>query len=180
MAPESIAVCGNPVTPYPRSKISAGRQAIRGSHYHLAVSPRFAFQKAPWRAAFSAAALPRSEGWMLVGPRGVVAERVELAMTPTSRFRGLLGRDSLEPGTALLLAPCSGIHTVRMRFPIDAVFCDADLKVLRCQTLVPGRLPRPVRGARCCIELEAGAAEAAGIVPGARLRFEISASSTPT
>ena len=41
----------------------------------------------------------------------VVAETVELAITRLERRRGLLGRDGLPQGHALLIAPCSSIHT---------------------------------------------------------------------
>src|SRR5437667_363339 len=46
-------------------------------------------------------------------------------------MRGLLGRDRLEPGEGLLLRPASAVHTFFMRFPIDAVFLDRGLVVLR-------------------------------------------------
>lgn len=39
-----------------------------------------------------------------------------------SRMRGLLGRRDLPVGTALLISPCSAIHTVGMKFPIDVRF----------------------------------------------------------
>jgi uncharacterized protein len=51
-----------------------------------------------------------------------LATRVELAITRRDRRRGLLGRDRLDPGVALVLLPCIGVHTAFMRFPIDVVF----------------------------------------------------------
>ncbi len=51
-----------------------------------------------------------------------LAETVEGAFDSTTRNRGLLGRDSLAPGSALILAPCTSVHTWFMRFPIDVVF----------------------------------------------------------
>ena len=47
------------------------------------------------------------------------------------RMRGLLGRDQLADGEGLLLRPASSIHMFFMRFPIDAVFLDRELNVLR-------------------------------------------------
>ena len=52
----------------------------------------------------------------------VVAETLETAFDSGTRRRGLLGRDDLPAGSALVLAPCNAVHTVRMRFPIDVVF----------------------------------------------------------
>jgi len=56
----------------------------------------------------------------------VVVQHVELANTWWSRFIGLQFRKELPTNTALLIAPCSSIHTCWMRFAIDVVFLDAD------------------------------------------------------
>jgi uncharacterized protein DUF192 probably involved in sugar metabolism len=57
----------------------------------------------------------------------VVCERCAIADTPVSRLRGLLGRHELDADEGLLLRPESSIHTWFMRFPIDALFLEADL-----------------------------------------------------
>lgn len=61
----------------------------------------------------------------------VLAEQVIIARSLKDRMRGLLGRSSLAPGTAMLLTPCRSIHMWFMRFPIDAVFLDRELRVLK-------------------------------------------------
>ena len=48
----------------------------------------------------------------------------EVAETFRDRMRGLVGRDGLAPGTGMLITRCNCIHTLFMRFPIDAVFLD--------------------------------------------------------
>lgn len=53
-----------------------------------------------------------------------IADSVEVAVTRRSRRKGLLGRDELSSSSALILAPCAAIHTMFMRFDIDAVFVD--------------------------------------------------------
>ena len=89
---------------------------------------------------------------------------VRLAVTPLARGRGLLGRREPVP---LLLAPASAIHTCGMRFPIDAVFLDGELRVVRvARALAPWRFAS-ARGARAVLELPAGGAAALG--PGDRL-----------
>lgn len=93
---------------------------------------------------------------------------LEVALDRTARRRGLLGRDGIDG--ALLLQPAGSIHTVRMRFAIDAAFCTADLEVLAVQTLPPGRLSRPRRRVRAVLEAEAGSFVGWGIEPGVRLR----------
>ena len=51
-----------------------------------------------------------------------LADAVEGAFDSTTRNRGLLGRDCFSPGSALILAPCTSVHTWFMRFPIDVLF----------------------------------------------------------
>ena len=53
-----------------------------------------------------------------------VASAVEIADTSATRRRGLLGRDGLDPSAALIIVPCSSVHTFFMRFAIDVVFVD--------------------------------------------------------
>ena len=48
-----------------------------------------------------------------------------------ARMKGLLGRKRLDADTGLLIDPCRSIHMWFMRFPIDAVFLDADDRVLK-------------------------------------------------
>ena len=102
---------------------------------------------------------------LLVDGRPVAS--VEVADGRRARARGLIGRDHLEG--ALLLAPAGSVHTVAMRFPIDAALCTADLEVIAVVTLGPRRLTRPRRRVRAVIEAEAGSLRRWGVVPGARL-----------
>ncbi len=88
----------------------------------------------------------------------VVCARCELAVRPLQRMRGLLGRASLEPDEGMLFRPAGSIHMFLMRFPIDAVFCDRELRVLHVERdLQPGKTARK-KGAKVVIELAAGAA----------------------
>lgn len=84
-------------------------------------------------------------------------------------MRGLLGKGELGPDEALLIRPCSQVHGVGMQHSFDAVFCDADLRVLHVSTIDRRRLSRYVRGAECCIELRSGRAAECGIEAGAQL-----------
>jgi uncharacterized membrane protein (UPF0127 family) len=99
----------------------------------------------------------------------IVCERCQLAASPFSRLRGLLGRDGLEPGEGLLLRPASAVHTWFMRFPIDAVFLNRDLVVLGiADGLEPWRAAGR-RGAKAVLELPAGAAASQGLRVGDEL-----------
>jgi len=82
------------------------------------------------------------------------------------RLRGLLGR-SLQEGGGLLLSPCNCIHTIGMRYEIDAVYLDANGRVLRVdEALAIGRAWPIQRGAKRVLELPAGAAMRNSIVQG--------------
>ncbi|MGW7005065.1 DUF192 domain-containing protein [Streptomyces sp. NPDC054933] len=96
---------------------------------------------------------------------------LEIAASYRARTRGLLGRDGIEG--ALLLTPASGVHTIRMGFPIDVAYLDRRLRVLAVRTMPPGRLGLPRPRSRHVLEAAAGAMAGWGVRPGAVL--EISA-----
>ena len=60
----------------------------------------------------------------------VVCERCVVADTAATRMKGLLGRAGLDEGEGLLIKPAGSIHMFFMRFPIDAVFLDRELRVV--------------------------------------------------
>jgi uncharacterized membrane protein (UPF0127 family) len=105
----------------------------------------------------------------------VVCGRCIVADRPLRRMRGLLGRSALPEDEGLLLRPAPSIHTWFMRFPIDAVFLDRDLRVIATASEVrPWRFAAR-RGARAVLELAAGEAARRGIRPGMQLELEAAA-----
>ena len=88
-------------------------------------------------------------------------------------MRGLLGRSELRATEGILLRPASSIHTVGMKFAIDVVFLDRDLRVIRVAPEVPPWRAASCRRARVVLELAAGAAADSGIVPGDRLTVSV-------
>lgn len=95
------------------------------------------------------------------------------AHSPVSRLRGLLGRSGLEPGEALVLDPCSSVHTAFMRFAIDVVYLDRFKRVVKAVSqLKPYRVSGVLRGARSVVELPSGVIEETGTVVGDELVFE--------
>ena len=93
----------------------------------------------------------------------------ELADRPLPRMRGLIGRSALPIGEGLLLSPAPAIHTAFMRFPIDALFLDNEMRVLRIvERLRPWRMASK-RGARMVLELSAGECARHGVRVGDRL-----------
>ena len=105
---------------------------------------------------------------MLVNERtgAPIATVVERAVTRTSRRRGLLGRDRLDPQTALVLEPCAAVHTAFMRFAIDVVFIDRAVKIVR--EVPPWRIAAAF-GAHAVVEMTAGSLAAGELLVGDRL-----------
>ncbi|MDP3703229.1 MAG: DUF192 domain-containing protein [Candidatus Omnitrophota bacterium] len=99
-----------------------------------------------------------------------LAHRAQMARSLRDRLVGLLGRSVLPEGEGLILLACRSIHTVCMRFAIDAVFVDGRWRVLRiCKALPPWRMSPIVWRATAVIELPAGAAQQAHLAVGDRL-----------
>src|SRR4051794_19266904 len=74
-----------------------------------------------------------THAWTLLGVPGdrCVARTLIPAFDRETRNKGLLGRRSLDAGSALILAPCNGVHTFFMKFAIDIVFVSRLGRVLK-------------------------------------------------
>jgi uncharacterized protein len=102
----------------------------------------------------------------------VVCPRCQVADSSWLRMKGLLGRSGLDENEGILLRPASSIHMFFMRFAIDAVFLDRELRVLKIASqLRPWRMASK-RGARSVLELPAGRCERAGLWVGDRLSLD--------
>src|SRR3954451_963402 len=110
-----------------------------------------------------------------------LGERLEVADGLWDKFKGLMGRPSLEPGTGLWLAGTNGIHMMFMRFAIDAVFLGRPdpardgartvLSVHRGLRAWTGIVPL-VRGANGVLELPVGTIERSGTLVGDLIALE--------
>ncbi len=104
-----------------------------------------------------------------VRTQGVVADHLLTAFDSTSRRQGLLGRDGLPEGTALIIAPSNAVHTFFMRFPIDILFVRRDGSVIKARSAVrPWRVAGSLR-AFAVIELPAGSLVHSETTTGDRL-----------
>jgi uncharacterized protein len=99
----------------------------------------------------------------------VVCEQLLVAARPLRRMRGLLGRAGLPAGEGILLRPAGSVHTFFMRFPIDVVFLDAELRVLEIAHEVPPWRVTASSGARAVLEISAGETRRRGLREGDRL-----------
>lgn len=116
---------------------------------------------------YATVVLPWGERW-----------RVEIAKTPGQLTKGLSGRPSLSPGSGLLMVFGSdgyhGIWMKDMNFPIDIIWLNADMSVVKVENNAqPADYPRvyaPNVPSRYVLEVPAGAAFR--IKPGDKLRLE--------
>jgi uncharacterized membrane protein (UPF0127 family) len=102
----------------------------------------------------------------------VLAERALLAHGFLERARGLLGRNGWGELDGLWIEPCSGVHGLGMRFPIDVVVVDAAMTVVAVETLRPWRIGRLHLDAAAVLELPSGRARGARVEPGDLLALD--------
>ena len=102
----------------------------------------------------------------------VLADRADIADTSAKRRTGLLKHTGLKPGEGLWIAPCEGVHTFGMKFPIDVLFLNKKKQVLKARPdMVKGRIAFSLR-AYSVLELPAGTLAQTGTVAGDQLEFE--------
>jgi hypothetical protein len=95
----------------------------------------------------------------------MIANRIQIADTFWKRFRGLMLKPALEAGEGLLISPCSSIHMMFMKFPIDAIFIDAKIQVKALyRKLRPWLSISSIHRDACSvIELKAGTIDEVGL-----------------
>ena len=103
-----------------------------------------------------------------------LGEQIGIADTSLRRMVGLLGKQSLDPGTGLFIVPSQAIHTIGMAFPIDVVFVDKKHCVVGVRECVPPfRLTRVFWRALGVIELPPGTIRDSRTAVGDQLKIEI-------
>ena len=102
-----------------------------------------------------------------------LADHAERAESFWARFRGLLGRDGLEPGEGMVFEPCNSIHMIGMRFALDVLHMDKSGKVVRIvPSIKPNRLGPLVWRSHVVVELPAGTFSATGTRVGDQVTIE--------
>lgn len=102
----------------------------------------------------------------------VIADRALVASTVRERTRGLLGRDGMADGEALVIPDCRQVHTFFMRFQIDVIFLDAQGIVLLTRSLAPNRISPLVWKAKTVVETPAGTLKRTGVREGDMLSID--------
>ena len=88
------------------------------------------------------------------------------------RMQGLLFRAPLNKDEALLIQPCSSIHTIGMKYNIDTIFLTRDLTIKKIfNNVKPWRCTMSF-GAAMVLEMMAGSAERLGLKENMNLKWE--------
>ncbi len=98
--------------------------------------------------------------------------QVAVADTILTRLTGLLGTRQADPKAGLWFKPCNGIHTIGMKYPIDAFFLDKNNTIVAIEeNMPPGKMTKIVKQAKSVLECAPGYARSHGLEVGDRLEI---------
>ena len=101
------------------------------------------------------------------GKATVIGDKIAVADSSATRFLGLMGKRSLEPGSGMWITPSSGVHTFWMRMRIDIVALDKENRVVAlAHSVPPWRISCVSLKTRSVLELPAGRIAECGISVG--------------
>jgi len=103
----------------------------------------------------------------------IVSLQTRVANTWIKRLVGLLPEKKLNEGDGLWIQPCSSIHTIGMRFPIDVVFLDKNHRIKKLgKSVKPFRFCASLKGTKSVLELPVGSIVSAGLQRGDKLLMQ--------
>lgn len=101
---------------------------------------------------------------------------VHVADTPFARLRGFIGKMKLRSDEALWVVPSRGIHTIGVLFPLDVIYLDSRLRVLRLkERLRPLRITSPLLNCASVLAVRQGIIEQSGTQVGDRMMVALPA-----
>jgi uncharacterized protein len=107
--------------------------------------------------------------------RGIcLAENVRVARSHWTRLRGLIGteKSAFQPGQALWIVPCRGVHTLAMHYPLDVIYLDQSGYVVDLKAGVkPWRFAPVHLRAASVLELPSGVIQRTGTVIGDQIEI---------
>ncbi len=102
-----------------------------------------------------------------------ICSRLRTAHTHWTRMKGLLGTPSLPEGEGLWIRPCKQVHMYLMKYAIDVVFLDEELRVVEAIEALPVNTVSPkVNEAHSVLELPVGTIAKCGLRPGDRVAID--------
>lgn len=107
----------------------------------------------------------------------IITQSARHTRTYFQRLLGLMFRKALAPDEALIINPCSSVHTHWMRFAIDVIYVNKqDVVVGIDHNLRPWKLGHFYKRVQYVIELPAGKAAQTGMQVGDSLRISAGSS----
>ena len=100
------------------------------------------------------------------GRRKQLLGKLTLADSFIKRMRGLLGRETLDDDSAIVITPCNLIHTFGMKFNIDVVFLDKNRRIVNYRRDVPNNRVHGCFTAKHTMELAAGSVDRLKLTDG--------------
>jgi uncharacterized protein len=96
-----------------------------------------------------------------------IANKVEITESFSRRLIGLMGRKTLMQGQGLYFPGCASIHSFFMKFAIDVLFLDKEMKITKTiNGLKPWRMAWAPLGTRHTLELSYGVLHTFNIIVG--------------
>ncbi len=96
---------------------------------------------------------------------------VRLTESFIERNRGLLALPPLSEGEGLLINPCSSIHTFSMKYPLDLVYLDKALKIVKIVENIAANRVSLCWRAKSTLELKSGEVERLKLSVGLKGKF---------
>lgn len=85
-----------------------------------------------------------------------ILEDLKIADNFLSRFRGLMGIESLPESSGLWITPCNSVHCFFMRIPIDVIFLNKENQVVHIsKNMKPWSVSPIIRKAKSVVEVNA-------------------------
>lgn len=104
----------------------------------------------------------------------LISDKIKIAEGFFNRLFGLIFKKQLSNGEGLLFENCNSIHTMGMRYCIDAAFLSKSNEVIAifCN-LKPFRFTPFIKGALKVLEFKSGFIKSASLQVGDKLNFEL-------
>lgn len=104
--------------------------------------------------------------------RRILFDLCRVANTFASRFLGWMGKRYAAGSEAIIFYRTSSLHTFFMRFSIDVIYLDRDMRVMRVVEMIKPWRVTYCRGAACAIECAGGQARKKEITPGKTIEIK--------
>jgi uncharacterized protein len=87
----------------------------------------------------------------------ILANKLKTAYRFFQRLKGLMFTSELPIGEAVHLQPCQSVHTFFMKYDIDVIYLDKEMKIVEMtHAMKPSKVGSIVKNAYSVIELPAG------------------------